>query len=284
MAKVNYNAGLSHTQTHHLNIETGFYEPSSGHHGIPHTVNYETAIGLDKVSGHTHFRGIGFRSGISATVGGDDIWEGASVVQPFPNQTTGEQIRIKSTSANDTLLGSGAQKMHIHYLDNLGNAQFIEMSFNGVNYVNSIPTNIRFLQKTHVSSIGTAFTTAQGDITIEHISNGTVYDIIKAGDNTSLSAARMVPAGYKFFMNYVCATGSSNKPLVVKLRATCDDEGIITPNVFLYNEVFSIQDSGVPLMLPICRSFPPFTIIKGTATSTQIGGDVTLSYGGWLET
>ena len=99
----------------------------------------------------------------------------------------------------------------------------------------------------------------------------------------SLSSARMVPNGVDFFLNYVIATAASNKPLSIRFRATCDDAGILAPGIFIYNEVFEIEDTAVPVNLLVPRKFPSFTIIKGSAYSTTAGGRASISYGGFIE-
>ena len=59
-------------------VTTGSPDVVDGHHGMPHFVPYESAIGLGKVSGHTPFRGMGRRTGLSTATNGDDIWEGVA--------------------------------------------------------------------------------------------------------------------------------------------------------------------------------------------------------------
>lgn len=45
-----------------------------------------------------------------------DLWEGPTGVYVFP--ATAQQMRLVSTSASDTLAGTGLQRVILHYLDN----------------------------------------------------------------------------------------------------------------------------------------------------------------------
>lgn len=93
----------------------------------------------------------------------------------------------------------------------------------------------------------------------------------------------MIPTGFNFYMDYICATATANKNVSVRIRATCDDDGVLTPGIFLFNEIFELQDSAVSMIMPVPRLLPPLSIIKGTAVSSIAGGSASISYGGWIE-
>lgn len=268
-------------------VETGEYEFVDGHHNMAHVVDYRTAIGLGKVSGHRVFRATGRRDALSAVVTGDDIWNGTATSLVYPNQTTGEQFSFISTSANDTAAGTNVQQIEIHGLRLGGLEAYEVITLNGnVAPVNSTITDWIFAQYSHTQRTpsGTIGTVADGDISCYRTGDATrVYLVIKAGGNVSLNAQRMVPSDSSFYCEYIMATATSQKPISVRIRATCDYEGVLTPGIFIFNEVFELDGSGIHMNMNIPRVFPPGCIIKATAYSSQAGGTAAVSYGGWLE-
>lgn len=247
-------------------------------------MDYRTAIGLGSLSGHDSFRAMGRRSALATTVGGDDLWEGTAVTMPYPDQSVGEQLTIVSTSANDASAGSGAQQVDLHGL-RAGGVEYHEtITMNGTTPVNTTVTDWIFVQYLHTQRVGALGAVSAGDISIYRTGDAArVYSAIKAGANVSLNTHRMVPAGKTLFINYIKADAVDNKPISVRLRATCDFESVLTPNIFIFNELFELQNSSAVLQLDMPRVFPSLCIIKGSAVSTSAGGTASLSYGGWME-
>lgn len=247
-------------------------------------MDYQLAVALGQIAGHATFRAIGRRAAIATTVGGDDLWEGATVIVPFPDQTSGEQMTLVSTHAQDTAAGTGAQQVQVHYLTAAGVEAVETVTMNGTTPVNTVATNLRFNQYLRTERVGTLGAVAAGDISIYRTGDATrVYNVIKAGGNVSLSAHRMVPLGKTLYVNNIKADAVDNKPISIRFRATCDFESVLTPNIFIFNEVFELQNSAAIMALQIPRVFPALTIIKGSAAATTAGGIASLSYGGWIE-
>src|SRR3990172_7622115 len=132
----------------YLDFETGLPTVVKGFDNASLTTDYLTAIGTDKISGHAHFRTFGLRTGLSTAVAGDDVWEGTATTIPIP-ASAGEQMTIVSTSAADTLAGTGVQKVDVMYIDANGVEQTEVVNLNGVTPVNTVATNIRFINAFH---------------------------------------------------------------------------------------------------------------------------------------
>jgi len=267
-------------------VDTDTYLPVDGHDGVAHFADYRTALGMGKVSGHNTFRGLGRRVSLTTATTGNDIWEGAAIAFVYPNQTTGEQLTLVSTSANDTAAGSGTQQVDVHGLDYTGAEVHETVTMNGLTPVNTTRTDWRFVQYIHTQRVasGTIGTTAAGDITIYSTATpANIFNIIKAGSNISLSSQRMVPLGKTFYMDFILASVTAQKPVSARLRATCDFDGVITPGIFLYDEIIELESSGVPISLNVPRKFPALSIVKATGFSTIAGGTLAVSYGGWIE-
>lgn len=107
------------------------------------------------------------------------------------------QRSIASANTADTAAGTGARQIRITYLDNLGDGPFFEtVTLNGTTPVNTIATNIRFVEKLEVVSVGSAGVNA-GIITLFFglAGAGGVIGTIAAGTNTTAWAHHYVPAG-----------------------------------------------------------------------------------------
>ena len=283
-ARHKFTDKAQHVFLHGRESASGVTTALACHHGQLQVIDYKDAIGIGAVSGHSVFRGFGRRDSLATTAGGDDLWEGTAVTLSYPNQSTGEQVVIVSTSANDAAAGSGVQQIEMHYLDNTGVALIETITLNGTTPVNSVATNVRFVQFIHSVRTGSFTASAAGTITVYKVATpATVYNTILAGENISLSSHRMVPLGKTFYMNYVSTSGTSNKPLSVRITATCDDDGVLLPGIFLFNEIFELQDSVGTSSFPVPRRFPALSIIKGKVISSIAGGSAAVSYGGWLE-
>jgi len=111
-------------------------------------------------------------------------------------QGSAAQRSVNSTSANDTSAGTGAQQVTITYYDNSMAGPFTEVvTLNGTTAVNTVGTNIRYIEKLQVTQVGTGgsnvgtiqlWTTTAG--------GGSVFASIIAGDNQTFWAAHYVSA------------------------------------------------------------------------------------------
>ena len=267
---------MSNTGTKRTGLRT-FFE------GAQLEMSYLDAVGLGYIEGHHHFSGKGRRDSLATTAGGDDISDLVAVAIPFPNQA-GEQMTIVSDNANDTSAGSGARTVKVHYLDASGNYTHEIVTLNGTTPVNTTATNIRFIQQITVQTLGTFGGKNAGNITIYSTATpANIFARIVAGNNVSMSSARMIPNGNTFMLKNVVVSATTSKPISIRLTATCDHAGIYTAGVFQFNEVIECQDFGISISFDIPRKIPALSIIKGVAVSTQAGGSVSLSYDGWIE-
>lgn len=90
----------------------------------------------------------------------------------YTEQTTGAQRSVKSSSANDTSAGTGARQLKITYFNSTLTTKSTEtITLNGTTAVNTVATDICFIEKMEVVSVGsggvnagtlTLFTTTGG--------------------------------------------------------------------------------------------------------------------------
>lgn len=270
--------------TKYLDSVTGLITSVKGMDNHAAAIDYLDMIGIGAISGHSLFRGWGERSSLSTSVNGDDVWQGTATTLPIPDQSTGEQMTVVSTSVQDGVAGTGILTLKIHGLDISGNEVSETVTMNGTTSVDTIRTNWRFNQSIHTQTVG-ANGVAVGTITIYKTgSSATVYNQINAGGNMSLNAARMVPSGKTFYLKGLSACASSNKPISIKLRATSDFEDIVTTGYFfLFKTACFLMNSTCVKLFPIPLKFTSLCIIKATAYSSQTGGDIAFAYDGWIE-
>lgn len=265
----------------YLDSDTGSPALVKGFDNAALGVDYLTAVGLGKIAGHSRLRTFGQRQSLSTAATGDDVWEGTATTIPRP-AAAGEQMTIVSTSVNDTAGGTGVRSVDIHYLDSSGNPQVEIKTLNGTTPVNTVATNIRFINAFHAETNGTGGV-ADGTISIYRTGDATrIYSVITPGGNRALTCAMMVPAGKTFYCASFCSSGASGKPLSVRFRATCTEESVLT-DFFLYKDVIFLQDSSHVHDFSIPLAFPALTIMKVTVFSSQVGGAASASIAGWYE-
>lgn len=115
------------------------------------------------------------------------------------------QRSIASASANDTAAGTGARTVQITYYDNSGNGPLFEtVTLNGTTAVNTVATDIRFIESMEVITAGSLSAnagiltlygaTGGGGGTVGSIGVGTI--VTGVGDNRTIWAHHYVAAGY----------------------------------------------------------------------------------------
>lgn len=115
----------------------------------------------------------------------------------YTEQTSNAKRSIASASANDTSAGTGARTVRITYLDSSGNGPYTEtVTLNGTSYVNTVATNICFIEQIVVKTAGSGGVNA-GIITLKAATGGggATIGTIAAGVNQTLWAHHYVPVG-----------------------------------------------------------------------------------------
>lgn len=116
-----------------------------------------------------------------------------------------DQRSIASANANDTAAGTGARTVKIVYYDNSGNGPLEEtVTLSGTTPVNTVATNIRFIELMEVVTAGSLLTnagiitlygaTAGGGGTVGSVGVGSV--VTGVGDGVTQWAHHYVAAGY----------------------------------------------------------------------------------------
>jgi len=237
------------------------------------------------IAGHATFNGFGERVNVQTTAQGEDLWRGAGTTIPVP-APAGEQMTVVSTANTDGAAGkTGVLTIAIHYLDANGDAQEEIKILNGTTGVDTIATDIRFVQELHALTVGITGV-ADGDIKIFKKGEvGRIYNMIATGGNMSLVVNRMVPRGKTLYVTgWHCSVSgktAQDQQLSVRLRST-DHDGILVPYVFLFKDVVYLKNGASNIRFVEYIKVPEFSIIKISAWADVANAEVSAYFEGIL--
>lgn len=124
-----------------------------------------------------------------------DVWEQGGL---FTYPTAGEQLQIRSTSANDTAAGTGARSIQITYMDFTDRQYKSEIvALNGTTPVQlATSTFWRYLQM--VALFHGSSAENEGDIILERTSDSEPRGLMPAGKGRDYAGFYTVPDGFSF--------------------------------------------------------------------------------------
>ena len=254
----------------------------------PITVNdYFSEVSLGNIAGHSIMSAMGERENMSAVATGEDIWRG-NELSPAPASDDsiptppdiGEQMTVVSENANDNPAGDGIGEVLIHYIDASGGEQEESVTLNGTTPVNTVATDIRFVNDMYATSVGT-HGVARDHIKIYATSDsGLVYNMIAQGGNKSLVPNRMVPAGKSLVLKGWHAEEAQSKRMAFRMRST-DMNGVLLPGIFCFKGVayMKLSSSGE---LTLNASIPALSIVKVSGWGDQAGSEGSVGWWGEL--
>lgn len=220
----------------------------------------------------------GFTEGI--VNGTKDISELNANIIPTPS-LEGETMQVVSTNNNDTILGSGSRSVIIEYIEPITEVlKQVEVELNGTTAV-TVSVPIAFVSDFYVGQTASLDTVSAGDITI--FNGGTVYNIITAGGNKSLSLFRYIPKGKNLFISSMTVSGNS-KEVTVRLRANVSDN-LTTTQGYIFRSVEVSADGANevtfnPPMVITGQHYLKASIFSGNVDNA---GLVSVGLNGWLE-
>lgn len=211
-----------------------------------------------------------------------DLWEGPTGTYVFP--TVGQQMKFVSSSANDTLAGSGVQKIHIHYLNSNHIPLTETVNMNGTTPVSTVSTDIYRINSMHAVQVGSG-EVAAGNISLTNTAGSVTYAYLTSGFNVARQAIYTTPAGYTGYISHWQASSGStgNHFCQITLRAKAH-MGIALPAFLIVDEIGS-QNGGAIVDFPIPIRIPEKTDVKISAISDAANANVTAlgAIMGWFE-
>lgn len=214
-----------------------------------------------------------------------DLWEWPTDTYVFP--TSPMQMRIVSTSASDTALGTGARSIRVDWLDNDFWYHVDDIELNGTTPVDFPFTNMYRVNYMHIKELWSAIQWSIWDISITNPAGSVTYSIIKAWSATARQAIWTVPAWYSAYINHWQASSWSsagNHFTQITLK-TDSIQWVRYPWVFLVVDEVWTQDWWTNIDLPIPSRIPEKTDIKMSAISDTWAANVTVLWAimGWFE-
>ncbi len=250
--------------------------------------DYFTEILRGNISGQAFMMATGERESISTTAAGEDVWRGNQLASaptshvrvPTPADA-GEQMSIKSESdADNGATATGILTVRLHYLDATGAEQTEDVTLNGTTLVNTVATDIRFVQELHALTVGSGGVAA-GHIFIHKTGTaGLVYSMIAAGGNYSLVPHRMVPLAKTLYLMGWHATEAKNKRCAFRIRST-DHGGTLLPGVFVFKDVAYLAASASGRLV-VSAKVPALSIVKVTGWADVAGAEGSAEWHGVL--
>lgn len=239
------------------------------------------AILVEEKSSYEQFNSYGELDTVGA-VTNHLIWPLTGTPDLAVPDVAGVQIAVASDDIADDSTGTGVQTLHMHYLDINLDEQSEEIILNGTSSVNSVATDIRFIQCMHIGDVGTG-RKAAGNISATN--GGVTYSYIKAGDRRCTSSARRVPAGKVLKVSQIyagSASGTADAVATVKMVLTAigvhdfTEDGITIPQAGI-----SVQDGSESLNLKPPVEVPAGVVVAFEAT-TDKASTVTAGFLGYL--
>jgi hypothetical protein len=240
-------------------------------------------IAEGNVSGHTPFAKLGYNADVGATE--EDIWEQGGVYPWIP--AGGIALEVVSSDVNDTILGTGVQKVQVSYLDTDYSSQTQTLNMNGVTAVPLTDTSILRVNSLRAVQVGTGGVAA-GNITCRLVGGAaTVYRNIVAGYTRGRICTYTVPLGKTLYITSMSvSSGFTTSGKVVRWtgRAQVDDSAP-TVKINFFQPFFEIitQDASFHTDFDMPVKIPATADLKVSAVSNGAGSFCTVEMRGWLE-
>ena len=211
------------------------------------------------------------------------VLDGSAIKDPSVAPSTGLQMSIVSTSAQDGAGGTGVRSIVMTYLD----ADLVQRTetvvLNGTTPVLTTATNIRWVGEIHLLTYGSGKAFA-GDITVTNA--GTRYKFIPAGNRTTRSSAYRVPAGKRLIVHTIYAASTSGsaaaRVTIDVVVSRIDGDSFADAGLLFTQGSIGLQDGSAILSDGALYAVPAGDIIALRAT-TDKSATITGGFFGWLE-
>lgn len=242
---------------------------------------YDIAEG--NVTDHTSFAKLGYNADVGATE--EDIWTQGGTYPWIASP--GIALEVVSDSGNDTLAGTGVQKVRVSYLDGDYSAQSQVLDMAGATPVPLTDTTVLRVNSIRATQVGTGGVAA-GNITCRLVGGAaTVYRAIVAGFTRGRGATYTVPLGKTLYLTSIAvSSGYTTAGKIVRwiARAQVDDTDPTT-KINFFQPFFEImtQDNNFFREFEIPIKIPATADLRVSAISNGAGSFCSCALRGWLE-
>lgn len=173
---------------------------------VARIISDELSIASGKLVGYSIVNKFGLNPDVDMA-GNEDIWGGDGYYTGFA--TAAEQLRVSSSSANDTSAGTGARTVRITGLDSNYAVITETVTLNGTSNVTTTQSFLRAHTMTTLTA-GSGGVNA-GVITVaQNVTTTNVMLSMSIGRNQTNNSAYTVPAGYTAYMTTLTAACGTN--------------------------------------------------------------------------
>ena len=243
---------------------------------------YDIAEG--NVSGHTPYAKLGYNASVGSTEE-DIITQGGSYYW-IPTATALEVLSTGAGAANDTLDGTGVQKVKVTYLDADYSQQTQTLNMAAGTPVPLTDTTVLRVNSIRATQVGTGGVAA-GDIICRTVVGTNTVRQISTGFTRGRGLTYTVPLGKTLFITSIAvASGYTTEGKIVRwiARAQVDDTAPDT-KINFFQPFFEImtQDSTFYREFEMPVHIPPTADLKISAISNGASSYCSCSLRGWLE-
>lgn len=212
-------------------------------------------------------------------------WKDVGGPARLPNPAeAGEQMTIVSDNAGDNPTGIGVRAVKIHFLDATGLEQIEIITLNGTTPVNTVATDIRFINDMYSLTVGSNGVST-GNIAIYKTGSTialTLYNLIALGGNKSLVPHRMVPFNKTLYLQNWHCSEAQDKRCIIRIRST-DMNGILIPGVFCFKDTQYLRKTVSGILSLHGTIVPALSIVKVTHWDDALGTEGSCGWWGYLE-
>lgn len=238
---------------------------------------------------HEFWHALGELENSTTDAAGEDVYRGSDFTPDAPVRLlqpadAGEQMTLISESnAGNGATATGVLTVRIYYLDAAGVRQTEDITLNGTTGVDTVATDIRFVNDIHALTVGSNGV-AEGNIGI-YKKGGSIalnlYNMITLGGNKSLVPHRMVPAGHTFYLLGWRCSEAQGKRAAFRIRST-DLNGVLIPGVFNFKGTAYMNNSDSGDM-DLAFKIPALSVVKVSLWADQVDAEGACSYWGVLK-
>lgn len=208
---------------------------------MPYT--YDIAEG--NIANHDPLLKFGTRSATAANTA-STIWEGPTALYAY--MSTAQQLKVVSTSANDTSAGTGIRTLKVIGLDSNYDEIEESVTMNGTTQVTTTNSYLRVF-RAYGETSGSLYTNA-GTISVLDNAGTTTQAIINPGDGQTLMTMWTVPNGKTAYIVRGGVSTESNKGAEISLFVRKLDGGILYPWLIKYRGYIFSGAVGIPVVIP----------------------------------
>jgi len=238
-------------------------------------------IAEGNVANHTPYYKLGYNDDVGATE--EDITTQGGSYYWIPTATA---LEVVSSSAADTLAGTGVQKVRITYLKEDYSQASEEISLNGVTPVPLAYLTILRVNSIRATQVGTGLMSA-GTINCRTVTGANVVRQIATGFTRGRGLTYTVPLGKTLYLTSISvASGYTTAGKVVRWIARAQvDDGANTVRIPFFQVFFETitEDNNFHADFDMPISIPATADLKISAVSNGAGSYCSCALRGWIE-